>query len=978
MTPTKSNRRIAVAAVSTLAAFMGVPQAANAIDIQLTFNSGASDAPAADPNGTRLPAIMNHVASFYENVFRDNHTIIIDFYYDDLDPGTLGQHTLLSQSGGRENSARIRFDTPASWYYDTTPNNNSEFNVSQTLWRNLTSTERTQFYANIGSVPQTFETGFAGLGNGSDPGTATASDILSVAFHEIGHALGMSASNNSTVSETNDGDYDFESVNVLGTTLAARHAAPDNIAHLENSNALLNPSVGQNRRRLPSHTDLLAMAQVHNYTQIDLPRKEYYGGTAFNLASNWSGNRVPDIDDDTFIRRAGPNGEARNANLSAHSNVRTLTVSEGGIFATQQFNLTAFNGMLIDGAGSSVRVDSGGSISSGGSILIQNGGLLFPFSGLTSAVTINNFGSISGTGTVQVGTRLNNAGTITAIFGPLTIKNNGSFAQIDLDGQSAPGTLEEDGVVDVSFNNSPLNVIGPMSDAFNGVMTVGPNTVFIEQPWTLGTLTPSGSLLVGSEGRLNLGGNATNNSVITGATATLRGIVNVTGQARFDAPVIHTPESSTTVNNGATLRYVAGAEFAGGNFSGGGTIVMDGNVAFTSNVTFNNAAVDLDGLVTGGHTYTVFPGVTARFNSSFVGGPFTETLTIQNAARFIPSSTLTATGPINFNGGTYGGSTGGLNHTGFMQVTGNSGIDSAVALNNGTINVNGASTMTINGSFQVLTDRTLNKSGTGVLIINGAQPHSGTPRLNVNAGTTIMNTNAGASGANLIVAVTGSTSPTTLQLNTTQRVRSLTMNANGNVNMSGSGNTSVLRTPQLTIADQLGVPAATLNLGDETLVVDYTTGSPFNTIANQIRNARGANTWTGRGISSTNAAAAPNDFAIGFAEASAIGSPATFAGEAIDSTTVLARFTRMGDANLDRTVGIGDFSLLAANFNISSSTWAKGDFDFNGITNLGDFALLAANFGQTVAADLPRGNTVPEPALASLLSVALLGRRRRN
>jgi plastocyanin len=55
-----------------------------------------------------------------------------------------------------------------------------------------------------------------------------------------------------------------------------------------------------------------------------------------------------------------------------------------------------------------------------------------------------------------------------------------------------------------------------------------------------------------------------------------------------------------------------------------------------------------------------------------------------------------------------------------------------------------------------------------------------------------------------------------------------------------------------------------------------------------------------------------------------------------------------GDANLDGTVNLGDFNVLAANFGQSGRTWETGDFDENGTVNLGDFNLLAASFGQSI------------------------------
>lgn len=66
-----------------------------------------------------------------------------------------------------------------------------------------------------------------------------------------------------------------------------------------------------------------------------------------------------------------------------------------------------------------------------------------------------------------------------------------------------------------------------------------------------------------------------------------------------------------------------------------------------------------------------------------------------------------------------------------------------------------------------------------------------------------------------------------------------------------------------------------------------------------------------------------------------------------------------GDADLNNTVNITDFAILAGNFNETSQTWQDGDFNRDGSVNIADFAVLAGNFNQSV----PRAN-VPEAMFA--------------
>jgi len=74
-----------------------------------------------------------------------------------------------------------------------------------------------------------------------------------------------------------------------------------------------------------------------------------------------------------------------------------------------------------------------------------------------------------------------------------------------------------------------------------------------------------------------------------------------------------------------------------------------------------------------------------------------------------------------------------------------------------------------------------------------------------------------------------------------------------------------------------------------------------------------------------------------------------------------------GDANLDGSVGLADFTILKNNFGISDASWEDGNFTEElGDTNvdLADFNILKTNFGATQA-------TVPEPSSLLLLCLGL-------
>ena len=156
-------------------------------------------------------------------------------------------------------------------------------------------------------------------------------------------------------------------------------------------------------------------------------------------------------------------------------------------------------------------------------------------------------------------------------------------------------------------------------------------------------------------------------------------------------------------------------------------------------------------------------------------------------------------------------------------------------------------------------------------------------------------------------------------------------------------------------------------------IVEYDAASPIADLTSRIASGFNAGSWNGAGIRSS-AAAQTAGMAIGIAEAGDLG-VTSFFGVPVDATTVLMRYTRIGDANLSGVTDIADFSILATNFNLPGG-WGKGDFDYSGAVGLPDFALLAANFNQSVLSELARAS-VPEPAgLLVTPLLALLARRR--
>src|SRR5205814_3448615 len=213
---------------------------------------------------------------------------------------------------------------------------------------------------------------------------------------------------------------------------------------------------------------------------------------------------------------------------------------------------------------------------------------------------------------------------------------------------------------------------------------------------------------------------------------------------------------------------------------------------------------------------------------------------------------------------------------------------------------------------------------------------------------------------------------------------------------------------------------AKLDLDDNSMVINYAGASPIAAARTLLAKGRGPAgfgnaTWHGLGgITSSKASTAAQglggtgdgvNLAIGYGENSALplGSYTTFAGQTVGSSSILVKFTRGADADLDGVVGNSDVTIVGGKFGAAGSgEWYFGDFDYSGscdnadVTALGGLfnpsapplssEQLAAQFGSAFAAAFESGQgnaaSVPEPTVVAIIGLggacALMRRRRRG
>jgi hypothetical protein len=254
---------------------------------------------------------------------------------------------------------------------------------------------------------------------------------------------------------------------------------------------------------------------------------------------------------------------------------------------------------------------------------------------------------------------------------------------------------------------------------------------------------------------------------------------------------------------------------------------------------------------------------------------------------------------------------------------------SSASFSSASVDISGGATVAFNGVTTfgggTLSGGTL--SGSGAVTVTGALGWTGGAMSG--AGTTTI-----ANGASLNLTGSGS------------RLADRPLVINGIATLAPGGNL-VLVARSVAVA-----PGSSMNMADNVVIVDYTGRiDELPNIKALLTSGYNGGAWNGAGINSSLAASIPQH-ALGYARSSDLFStfPATFAGQQVDSTAILIRYTRYGDANLDQFVNLADFNRLASAFGQTGTLWSQANFNYDNITNLTDFNRLASNFGLSSSA----------------------------
>jgi len=209
-----------------------------------------------------LVQIFNAAADIWEQAIKDDHTVTIQFGWSPLPLGG-GIHNVLSQSGlpNRVTKAIVYFDNNGStvWFLDSTPHKHSEY---PTLVECYTDTNEGR--VNSGRVLS------------GNIGSPRALDLLTIAKHEIGHALGFSTWNAQWIWKNA-----AQGIHLTSPRPFSEFIVPiDTEEHVRLHGALMDRSLLPGQRKLISVIDVLVIAEMGEFSNLNLNPDEDKTGNA--------------------------------------------------------------------------------------------------------------------------------------------------------------------------------------------------------------------------------------------------------------------------------------------------------------------------------------------------------------------------------------------------------------------------------------------------------------------------------------------------------------------------------------------------------------------------------------------------------------------------------------------------------------------------------------------------------------------------
>lgn len=573
---------------------------------------------------------------------------------------------------------------------------------------------------------------------------------------------------------------------------------------------------------------------------------------------------------------------------------------------------------------------------------------------LTLAQPIN-----AGAATVRLG---GGGGVVQVASGPITAMNLAVIGAGNIDLSPAPNLVS--GMF--AAQNSGAGAVVRFNDG--AALTVGSVASDAVAAGAVGITTDSGDVdLVESGGALTLAA-----PINAGATGVIR-LQSAAAVSQLAAGPLNAAGLSVTAAGNVTLGQLTNSigTFAALLSGSGSALSLATSAGFTVGAIGGDALVPPRNGISAAGNVTLVPNSGILTISADISAAML-TLWPQSGGVDQTGGTITAAALIQPAGAapsTYAGSI--FTGAGGLQLTASDfSMTGPINLNSGPLTMADTGSATISGPISG--SGGLVMSGPGMLTLAAANTYTGT--TTVTAGTLIV----AAAGA--LPAVQNVVNNGALQINANSSPGSITGTGSLSVNTAllaipsfsqGAVAIQGLGTLKLQAASPTTSTASSLSI-DTGSKLDMTTNSvrinysgstdPIASIRSYLSSGYAGGTWSGNGIVTS---AGDSTHALGF------GDSADGVVPGLTANTILIRFTRVGDVNLDGVVGFADLITVARNYGKTGRNWDQGDINYDGAVGFDDLLAVARNYGATAALEPVSAMSLPSGDLP-------FGRRKRR
>jgi len=361
-------------------------------------------------------------------------------------------------------------------------------------------------------------------------------------------------------------------------------------------------------------------------------------------------------------------------------------------------------------------------------------------------------------------------------------------------------------------------------------------------------------------------------------------------------------------------------------------------------------------------------------------------------------------------------------------ASGSHAITSPIALNVPTlVSIAGGSTLTVSGSISS-TSSGLDKRGDGLLLLSGNNTYTGPTK--VSGGTLAVSASGNLGAASNGIVLQGGTLRTDAAITSTRNIALAAsggtfdsntrdssfgvLSGGADFTKAGAGKLKLagISTNNLTVAGgtlQLRsraengglksvaringnlslAPGTALDLNDNDLVVSASdSNAAFTQLTALVDGGYSMNVDpTKTGIVSTTSQTSGGAAILALFNNSMVGATEwpPGSGQSISGSAIVGKYTYFGDMNLDGQVTGDDYAAIDSNLDTTPPVglgWLRGDANLDGIVSGDDYAVIDSNLGHGMSLQLAeQGTSVPEPAVGSLIAVAMgigIARHRRR